>query len=119
MGTGHSGFKGGWLSLWLQKLGVRVIGYSLPPLTEPSLFEATRVADGMTSVANVQSTVLDEFGPHVTALNGQFSQAGNAIEPPDRTGEGNPLQCHFDLKEALELPEAVMTDNTIVFGPLE
>jgi len=35
---------------------------------------------------------------------------------PDRTEEGKPLQCHFDLKEALDLPEAIIADNTIVFG---
>lgn len=38
--TGHNGFKGSWLSLWLTKLGANVIGYSLPPPTEPNLFEA-------------------------------------------------------------------------------
>ena len=37
--TGHTGFKGSWLGLWLTKLGAKVIGYSLPPPTEPSLFE--------------------------------------------------------------------------------
>jgi acyl dehydratase len=35
---------------------------------------------------------------------------------PGRSEEAQPLQVHFDLKRALELPEAVMTDNTIVFG---
>ena len=35
---------------------------------------------------------------------------------PGRTREAQPLQVHFDLKEALDLPEAVMTDNEIVFG---
>ncbi len=35
---------------------------------------------------------------------------------PDRSEQAQPLQVHFDLKQALELPEAVMTDNTIVFG---
>ena len=35
---------------------------------------------------------------------------------PGRVSERQPLQIHFDLKERLELPEAVMTDNTIVFG---
>lgn len=48
--TGHTGFKGSWLSLWLQKAGAHVIGYSLPPPTEPSLFEVAQVADGMISV---------------------------------------------------------------------
>jgi CDP-glucose 4,6-dehydratase len=37
--TGHTGFKGSWLSLWLSELGAEVIGYSLEPPTNPSLFE--------------------------------------------------------------------------------
>ena len=36
--TGHTGFKGGWLSVWLQMLGARVTGYALPPNTTPSFF---------------------------------------------------------------------------------
>ena len=47
--TGHTGFKGSWLSLWLQCVGAEVVGYSLPPPTKPSLFEIAHVADGMTS----------------------------------------------------------------------
>src|SRR5665648_108262 len=38
--TGHTGFKGSWLSLWLKELGAEVIGYSLDPPTKPSFFEA-------------------------------------------------------------------------------
>src|SRR4051794_941885 len=37
--TGHSGFKGSWLSLWLQSLGAEVAGYSLDPPTSPCAFE--------------------------------------------------------------------------------
>lgn len=48
--TGHTGFKGGWLCLWLQGLGARVTGYALEPPTQPSMFEAARVGDGMISV---------------------------------------------------------------------
>lgn len=48
--TGHTGFKGSWLSLWLQKLGAELTGFALPPPTRPSLFEAARVDQGMTSV---------------------------------------------------------------------
>ena len=48
--TGHTGFKGSWLSLWLQHLGAQVTGYALPPPTEPSLFKEANVADGMVSV---------------------------------------------------------------------
>lgn len=45
--TGHTGFKGSWLSLWLQSLGAELTGYALKPPTNPSLFEAARVAEGM------------------------------------------------------------------------
>ena len=43
--TGHTGFKGGWLSVWLASLGARVTGYALDPPTEPSFFESSRVAE--------------------------------------------------------------------------
>jgi len=43
--TGHTGFKGSWLSLWLQKMGAKVHGYALAPATDPSLFEVARVQD--------------------------------------------------------------------------
>jgi CDP-glucose 4,6-dehydratase len=42
--TGHTGFKGGWLSLWLSELGADVTGYSLAPWTEPNFFTAARIA---------------------------------------------------------------------------
>lgn len=48
--TGHTGFKGSWLSLWLQELGASVVGYALPPPTEPSLFAIARVGDRMVSL---------------------------------------------------------------------
>lgn len=47
--TGHTGFKGSWLSVWLQVLGARVCGYALDPPTTPSLFKEARVAEGMES----------------------------------------------------------------------
>jgi CDP-glucose 4,6-dehydratase len=48
--TGHTGFKGGWLSLWLQHLGADVTGYALSPPTNPSLFEVAGVGAGMKSI---------------------------------------------------------------------
>lgn len=41
--TGHTGFKGGWLSLWLSAMGAEVHGYALPPPTKPSLFEVSGI----------------------------------------------------------------------------
>jgi CDP-glucose 4,6-dehydratase len=46
--TGHTGFKGAWLSLWLQSFGAQVVGVSLAaPPSVPSLYELARVAEGM------------------------------------------------------------------------
>ena len=48
--TGHTGFKGSWLALWLQAAGARVHGLALAPSTQPNLFSLARVGDGMHSV---------------------------------------------------------------------
>lgn len=48
--TGHTGFKGSWLSLWLQKMEAEVTGFALEPSTNPSLFTEARVDAGMTSI---------------------------------------------------------------------
>ena len=48
--TGHTGFKGGWLAVWLRRLGAEVAGYALPPEGEPSLFAAARVGEGIVHV---------------------------------------------------------------------
>jgi len=55
--TGHTGFKGGWLSLWLKELGAEVIGYSLDPPTQPSFFEAV---DLKNKVIHIIGDVRDE-----------------------------------------------------------
>lgn len=48
--TGHTGFKGAWLALWLHKLGAVVTGYALAPATDPNLFSAIALEEHMTSV---------------------------------------------------------------------
>lgn len=48
--TGHTGFKGAWMALWLQSLGAEVTGLSLGVPTEPSLYELARVGEGMRSI---------------------------------------------------------------------
>ena len=51
--TGHTGFKGAWLSLWLHSLGAEIYGYALEPPTKPSLYDLCRID------ALVQSTLSD------------------------------------------------------------
>lgn len=48
--TGHTGFKGGWLSLWLTLLGAEVVGYSLEPYTEPNFFNVIGLEKKLTSI---------------------------------------------------------------------
>jgi len=64
--TGHTGFKGSWLSLWLQSMGAQVTGYALAPPTAPNLFELAEVGQHMDSIigdirdlANLQAVFLD------------------------------------------------------------
>jgi len=47
--TGHTGFKGSWLSLWLNSMGAEVKGYALPPETTPSLYNVARVDEKVES----------------------------------------------------------------------
>jgi CDP-glucose 4,6-dehydratase len=54
--TGHTGFKGSWLSLWLHRMGAEVTGFALPPPTEPSLFALARL-DAL--VTHVEGDVRD------------------------------------------------------------
>ena len=48
--TGHTGFKGSWLSLWLQSMDAQVVGYALAPPTDPSMFEVAEIGKGMLSI---------------------------------------------------------------------
>lgn len=69
--TGHTGFKGGWLSLWLQSLGANMRGVALAAPTRPSMFDVARVADGMEHrIADIRDFAavkaqMDEFQPEI------------------------------------------------------
>jgi CDP-glucose 4,6-dehydratase len=54
--TGHTGFKGGWLALWLARCGAQVRGYALAPPTEPNLFTLARVGN---VVDDIRGDILD------------------------------------------------------------
>ena len=65
--TGHTGFKGGWLSLWLKELGAKVIGYSLDPPTQPSFFEAIDLKNKLIHIigdVRDENHLLSVFGKH-------------------------------------------------------
>lgn len=69
--TGHTGFKGSWLALWLRRLGAHVYGYSLAPPTEPNLFSLAHVEEGLIHQtadirdAGALATAVHEFKPDI------------------------------------------------------
>jgi CDP-glucose 4,6-dehydratase len=69
--TGHTGFKGSWLSLWLQSLETELVGYSLAPPSQPSLFEVAQVDKSMISIVGDVTdrshlqTVIAQYQPEI------------------------------------------------------
>jgi CDP-glucose 4,6-dehydratase len=69
--TGHTGFKGSWLSLWLQSLGADLSGIALKPPTEPALFDVANVAKGMNhQIADIRDyesvrKLMSDFKPEI------------------------------------------------------
>lgn len=69
--TGHTGFKGGWLTLWLQLMGANVLGYALAPTTKDSFFAACKIDASMTSlIADIRDfdhleKVITQFQPEI------------------------------------------------------
>lgn len=104
--TGHTGFKGGWLSLWLQSLGANVTGYALLPPTQPSLYEVARVGDGMYShIADIRDldrlvAVMRETRPEIVIHM--------AAQPLVRYSYVNPVETYAtNVMGTVNLLEAV------------
>lgn len=93
--TGHTGFKGSWLSLWLTSLGAEVTGFALEPPTQPNLFEQGRTGDGLRSVigdirdyARVKG-ILAESKPEVVLHLAAQSVVRRGYEDPIETYSSN------------------------------
>lgn len=69
--TGHTGFKGSWLSIWLMKAGAEVTGYALEPPTDPSMFEICGIGNRIRSITgdirnrDALEKALTEAGPEI------------------------------------------------------
>lgn len=112
--TGHTGFKGSWLTLWLTSMEATVCGYSLKPSTSPNLFDIAHVKQGITSIEadicqahTLQSAIFD-FQPEII-----FHLAAQAIV---RESYSDPLTTYqtnvmgtVNLLEAVRNVESVST----------
>jgi CDP-glucose 4,6-dehydratase len=90
--TGHTGFKGGWLVIWLRQLGAQVTGVALEPQTTPSLFKLADVTDG------IDSHILDIRDQNALASTVAEAQPEIvfhlAAQPIVRRGYSNPIETY-------------------------
>ncbi len=93
--TGHTGFKGAWLSLWLQSLGARVTGFSVDVPTQPSLYELAMVGEGMESIAGdvrdpeALAAAVVEADPEIVLHMAAQSLVRRSFADPRQTYETN------------------------------
>ena len=107
--TGHTGFKGSWLSLWLEDMGALVKGYSLEPYTEPNLFEVAEVSSGIESeIGDIRDyeklkSSIESFSPNIILHLAAQPLVRDSYEDPLGTyetnvmGTANLLQASRDL----------------------
>ncbi len=110
--TGHTGFKGSWLCLWLHSLGAEVTGYALPPPTQPSLYELGRI-DGL--VNSVIGDVRDAATLNQALANAQpeivIHMAAQALV---RESYKNPADTYaVNVMGTVNLLEAVRACSTV------
>ncbi len=114
--TGHTGFKGSWLSLWLSSLGAKVTGYALDPPTQPNLFEQARVASRISSIrADIRDfprlkAALDQCRPDVLIHMAAQSVVRRGYEDPIETYSSNVMGTVnlFEALRELQRPCAVV-----------
>lgn len=108
--TGHTGFKGSWMSLWLQEVGAKVTGYSDSIPTNPSLFEVAEVEKGMNSIiGNVKDLeklkkVISDYEPEIVIHMAAQSLVQGSYENPVETYSTNVMGT-VNLLEAVRKSE--------------
>ena len=104
--TGHTGFKGAWLSQWLLQMGALVRGYALEPPTDPSLFDSLRLSDGMDHVigdvrdGDVLARSIRSFTPEIVFHLAAQPLVRLSYEQPRLTYETNVMGT-LNLYEAI------------------
>lgn len=119
--TGHTGFKGAWLSLWLQKLGAHITGFSLQPPTEPNFFEIAQVAKEMISIigdirdGDLLTNALEQAAPEIVIHMAAQPLVRSSYLDPIKTYSTNVMGT-INLLEAvrkqLSKPRAVVNITT-------
>lgn len=111
--TGHTGFKGSWLTLWLHTLGAKVYGYALPPDSTPALFDVARVEVLLTkhTLADIRdskslATAMNEAQPDIVLHL--------AAQPLVRRSYLDPVETYtINIMGTVNLLEAIRQSNTV------
>lgn len=85
--TGHSGFTGSWVCLWLQSIGVDVVGFSLPPETNPSLFDELNLSESVPSVGQIDQQKEIKFAANLDGPNESILKFDLHISNPQSPSE--------------------------------
>lgn len=110
--TGHTGFKGAWLCMLLNELGAKIYGYSLPPSTEPSLFELCKLDKYVnTLIGDIRdskklSCFINESEPDIV-----IHMAAQALV---REGYNNPVETYeINIMGTVNLFEAIRNSSSV------
>jgi CDP-glucose 4,6-dehydratase len=115
--TGHTGFKGSWLSLWLDALGAKVTGYALDPPTQPSLFEQANLAGTVRSIcADIRDferlkTAVAECAADVVIHMAAQSVVRRGYEDPIETYSSNVMGTIHVLEALRQLQQPCVVVN--------
>ncbi len=108
--TGHTGFKGSWLSLMLQHLGAEVTGISLPPDTVPNLFDESNCVEGMVSVyqdirdAQKLESLFQKHQPEIVFHLAAQALVRRSYDNPVETYETNVMGTLYVLEAIRKTP---------------
>jgi CDP-glucose 4,6-dehydratase len=110
--TGHTGFKGSWLSLWLSELGAEVTGYALAPDTSPALFDELNLSSLVSHVVgdirdfDAMREAMDSAKPDVVIHMAAQALVQRSYKDPRETYESNVMGT-VNLLEAVRVCESV------------
>jgi CDP-glucose 4,6-dehydratase len=110
--TGHTGFKGSWLGLWLQSMDAIVCGVALPPPSTPALFDVARVAEGMEhQIADIRD--FDTLLPKVTEFEPEIV-LHLAAQPLVRLSYHEPVETYAtNVMGLIHVLEAVRKTSSV------
>ncbi len=121
--TGHTGFKGSWLSLWLQRLGAQVTGFATAPPTEPSLFALAAAGEGLDDVrgdvrdrAAVRAAVA-AADPEVVLHLAAQPIVSTGLEQPVETYATNVMGAAHVLDAARDARSVVLVTSDKCYAP--